>query len=112
MYKEKLQKVIIESYLNDKMDSGRFIRMSEKVEGISEKRAKEIINEITVIELGLGAAISGSIIAYMRRSDAAYRSCVSACSDKQCKISCKQEYLKRKALIKNKIAQAKAMHKG
>jgi len=47
MYKEKLQEIIIENYIYDKIDEERFIRISEKAENISEEKAKKISKVLT-----------------------------------------------------------------
>jgi len=46
MSKEKLQKIITENFINGKIGVNKYIKMSEKVENISEKKSEEIITEI------------------------------------------------------------------
>ena len=87
MYKEKIQKVIIESYLNDKMDSERFIRMTEKVENISEKRAEEILTEIDWKAVAVGGGLSLAVLLGIwaetedrkRRFDSDWKICRDKC---------------------------------
>ena len=47
MSKEKLHEIITESFVNDKIDVDRFLKMSEKVDKISDERAEEIVSEIS-----------------------------------------------------------------
>lgn len=43
--KQKLQEIIIESFIQDKIGENRFNLMTEKVKNISESAAKQILNE-------------------------------------------------------------------
>jgi ClpP class serine protease len=47
MYKEKLQEIIAENFINDKIDIDRFLRISEKVDRINEEKSKKILFERT-----------------------------------------------------------------
>ena len=47
MSKEKLHKIITESFINDKIDMDRFLKMSERVDNVSENKAEEILTEIS-----------------------------------------------------------------
>ena len=55
MFKEKLQDVITEKYLSDKISTDRFVSLMEKVELVSEKKAQEVLSEVN------GAAIKAAI---------------------------------------------------
>jgi len=46
MYKEKLREIIVENYIQDKIDEKRFINLSEKAEKVSESKAEKILNEV------------------------------------------------------------------
>lgn len=62
MYKEKLQKKIAERFINEKIDIDKFIRLSEKVEKISETKAKKILKEsVGKIALGTAGAATGGL---------------------------------------------------
>ena len=50
MYKEKLREIIVENYIQDKIDEERFIKLSEKAEKVSESKAEKILNENTEYE--------------------------------------------------------------
>lgn len=59
MYKEKLQNYLLESFINDKIDSERLINMSYHIEKISEAGSKKILNEFGFFSIAL---IMSSII--------------------------------------------------
>lgn len=46
MSKEKLQEIIIESFLNDKIPIEKFISLSEKVENITKEKAIKVLSEV------------------------------------------------------------------
>ena len=58
MYKEKLQEIISESFIKDKINSEKFIKMTEKVEKISESKAEKIISELWG-KVAVGAVATG-----------------------------------------------------
>lgn len=47
MSKNKLHEIITESFINDKIDMDRFLKMSERVDSVSENKAEEILTEIS-----------------------------------------------------------------
>lgn len=60
MYKDKLQGVITERYLNGKIATNRYIRLMEKTENITEGKALDLLSEIKMptwsgIKAGAGA---------------------------------------------------------
>ena len=57
MYKEKLREIIVENYIQDKIDEERFINLSEKAEKVSESKAEKILNEVNpaVVGAAIGA---------------------------------------------------------
>jgi len=54
MYKEKLQELFTERFLNDKIDAERFTSLMEKVEVVSEAKAKKLLEN--------GIATAGTIV--------------------------------------------------
>ena len=59
MHKEKLQELITERFLNDKIDYDKFIKFVEKIEIMNEDKAKTLLNEA-----GEGAAVAAATIGY------------------------------------------------
>lgn len=78
MYKEKLQGVITERYLDGKINTDRYIRLMEKTESITEGKSLDLLTEITSRtwdELWItpvGAKIKVAL-------NAKYKSCKSGC---------------------------------
>lgn len=60
MYKEKLQEIITEKFMNEKIGIEKFIQLSEKIDKISEKKAEKIVTEQieTLALIGIVTAIS------------------------------------------------------
>ena len=65
MSKEKLHSIITESFVNDKIDVDRFLKMSEKVDKISDERAEQILTEFIdpISAIILGGAMAGWVVA-------------------------------------------------
>jgi len=63
MSKEKLQEIIVESFLNGKIDENRFFNMSEKVDSLEEASVKQIVKDLKLSAAGFGIGIvAGSLI--------------------------------------------------
>lgn len=87
MSKEKLHEIITESFVNDRIDVDKFLRLSNNLEKISENKAEEILTEI---DWGKVAIIGGvSLLALLamwaeiqdrkKRYDTEWKKCRDKC---------------------------------
>jgi len=65
MSKNKLHEIITESFVNDKIDVDRFLKMSEKVDKISDERAEEIVSEqVEILAVIAASAVYGAAVGF------------------------------------------------
>lgn len=115
MSKEKLHKIITESFVNDKIDVDRFLKMSEKVDKISDERAKEILIEfidpISLIILGGGLAgsVAGGYVGGKigEKIDLSLLTGLRSCKKKTAHI--KDDLKRKRAYYKCRIEFSKAL---
>jgi len=87
MSKEKLQEILVESFINNKIDEAKLIKLSKRVEQISEARAEEILNEIDWKKVALigGVSLTGLLYIWattldnIKRMDEQWKKCRDKC---------------------------------
>ena len=103
MYKEKLQGLITERFLNNKIDAEKYVRLNEKIDVLSDSKAKELLEEggrktvMSIIGLTIGLGPVGWAV--YRTIRASFDKCSEQCgtykinnSDRQiCMDRCKQK---------------------
>ncbi len=110
MYKNKLESMISESFINDQIDVDRFLSLYEKIEKIDDKEAKRILEQMAPVTNKYQVAKL-----FMSKIRKQYSDCMRNCvrhgssltrgtgiGNPQCKAACEDAYLKAKAKAKRK----------
>lgn len=61
MYKERLQEIITERYVNDKISTGKYLMLNERIDMLSEGMALDYLNEFKIPKLPKWKAIKAGI---------------------------------------------------
>jgi len=105
MYKEKLQELFIERFLNDKIDSERFTALIEKSEIISENKAKKLTEDYAPVRKTVMSTVGVATgVSSIRRISMIWDQCVTSCGAmavnsprrQLCLHTCKAQVLKKK----------------